>query len=700
MLGVSRDDSQPVTQSPASDNNRRERLHAALRAAAHGAGTGAGPHSRSRVTALGSSKSPSLRLWRLFPRCIRASTEEVCIAAEASLGAAPSECTVTAFKAGCSLPVRLEFLGDRLAAGLLRGVGPVGQPGDHDDQSLVRSTRSTRSHGSTGQGAAATSNAFSAAAAWSRRTGAVLGALRPQQPDSELVLIWLTPGLSPGLVMIELHAPARSHCAPSSFCPTGPSSMGLTTGNAPSVSSIPSNLSQASLSHYPQFQRNSGPLQPQSHPHPPHRLTRSSPIDVLREHLSSYLTEEGPVHGDATPLASLAVRHEEGQQRNPVPQRPGQQQQQLRIRATSAPLGALDRYALGSEQADPARGPWSTDPHLREHQRHQQQSGGSAGGGGGGVASGSGMRSSGMLTVVVVPDGEIETEVCGLLARQHQQTPVPLTAGQGQGQGEEEDACGAAGGGLGAGSQGAGGGAGDLEQLEDGDDARARERFLYDLGAWFDMLCTFQQQQQQRQEVQQQRRTYPDGVAAEAQGGGNSGATSTALPDAPGATTLTAEAWTPTHWSAMSAADLPLRSLGPHGHVYGTGQEGGGAAAATGGRDGQSEEQLPAAAVELLGFACSRGWAATSSHIVTGLMDMGFRMTRINAAVQSAHGWSALHLAAASGSAALLASTALWRAYERSEGERGAEELRAAWKDMLARVRRLGGAGRGVAITT
>eukprot|EP00198_Chlamydomonas_reinhardtii_P006377 XP_001695713.1 predicted protein [Chlamydomonas reinhardtii] len=46
------------------------------------------------------------------------------------------------------------------------------------------------------------------------------------------------------------------------------------------------------------------------------------------------------------------------------------------------------------------------------------------------------------------------------------------------------------------------------------------------------------------------------------------------------------------------------------------------------------EGSLRRTALELLGFACSRGWAAVSTHIVLGLMDMGLSMTAINAAVQ------------------------------------------------------------------
>jgi hypothetical protein len=230
---------------------------------------------------------------------------------------------------------------------------------------------------------------------------------------------------------------------------------------------------------------------------------------------------------------------------------------------------------------------------------------GAAGGRSGGAAAS--CASSGPLTLVLVPDAGMEAEVCGLLARQGQQTPVPVpvpqpAAGLGP---ASQGAAGGAGRGLGLGPGVPGVGAG--EGCEDGEDALARECFLWDLGTWVECRAAH-------------------AVEAEV----------AALAALPGG--LSVVALPP----AGAEPQRPPRSL------QGSGTSGGGSSGAsralqsllrpssTGARRSCRRQalRLPMPALELLGFACSRGWAATASHLVTGLLDMGFSLAEVNAGLQ------------------------------------------------------------------
>ncbi|PNW84496.1 hypothetical protein CHLRE_03g146027v5 [Chlamydomonas reinhardtii] len=200
---------------------------------------------------------------------------------------------------------------------------------------------------------------------------------------------------------------------------------------------------------------------------------------------------------------------------------------------------------------------------------------------------------------------------------------------------------------------------GDCGVDEDDDDARARERFLWDLGAWLE----FSNEQAALRRHAAAEAAEAAAVAAamrEATSGSRGIPTYTPLlrpsadgivdyfasPLAPGLPPSTAEGGG--NASASAAASVAAPSVE--------------AAAAACNMTPGMQGSLRRTALELLGFACSRGWAAVSTHIVLGLMDMGLSMTAINAAVQAAHGWSALHLAAASGSPELMGMM-LWRSY-------------------------------------
>ncbi|KXZ41853.1 hypothetical protein GPECTOR_261g663 [Gonium pectorale] len=337
--------------------------------------------------------------------------------------------------------------------------------------------------------------------------------------------------------------------------------------------------------------------------------------------------------------------------------------------------------------------------------------------------------SSGALSLVVVPDAGMEVEVCALLALQQQQTPLPVHGGEVDGEGspsagasgDTTQALSTPGVSIGSngshgspGSQGARrramgawvptGGAG-MELDEDSHDARARERFLWDLGAWLELATKHAAARQaaatggaaataaavqelaaihgnphmEFELVQLRRHWRPAQAPAPGSAHASSGRQSW-LTGQPGNPTLHAPAPVPATAGPSSSGDpAPGRTLGAL-LAPGSGASAAPPPALTADSDAPLPPPVPRAALELLGFACSRGWASTSTHIVLGLLDMGHTLRDVNAAVQAAHGWSALHLAAASGSAELVAMTALWRSYAGySDGVEAVEE----WRGML-----------------
>ncbi|GFR42085.1 hypothetical protein Agub_g2927 [Astrephomene gubernaculifera] len=656
------------------------------------------------------------RLWRLFPRCIRATNEEVCIAAEVTLGVAPSECTVTAVKGNRPLPVRLDFLSDRQATG-------------EDTDQPNRQAR--------GPGAAA-----------ARRNAARIARhmLRPQRPDSELVLMWLTPGTAPGLVWIELHA----HM-PVTALPSNDGADPLRVGGSLPHSVSANMLLFAPAAQPPGVGAGSG---------------GSASLSAADEGNSVSLSGLGAAGGSQT--FGLAVRPLHHALTTPSLSRT----RVLASRAGYLPPRAADAAAASS-------------------------SGGAAEGNNSSHSSGA--VSSGPLSLVIVPDADMETEIGELLAQQHQQTPLPVSSSSEQLLLPEQSdppsaspAAAAAAVGIGGPASGSGatvlasdaairypaaaltGGAtaalapsgpmvgsmsavrpGEVrvegllpEGEDDSEDAGARERFLWDLGAWLEAAAAHAAEREAAaaltaaagalQQVEPAALAPPTAASA-APAGADTGA-SAALGGPPqrqpqwlfpqyrqfqhgshlqeqqqqqespvqrlGPSVSEIEAAmdpmdldsnnngvlaprsVPASLPALQSTAAQVADPSPAAPVLpplsiipdGTGL----LASTTGGVASQPpppSQPLHRSALELLGFACSRGWAATSTHIVLGLMDMGHSMAAINAAVQAAHGWSALHLAAASGSAELLAMMALWRSYGRYGDSTTVQE---EWRAMLA----------------
>ncbi|GLI59559.1 hypothetical protein VaNZ11_001462 [Volvox africanus] len=586
---------------------------------------------------------PGPFLWRLFPRCLRATTEEVCIAAEATLNVAPSECRVTVVKDGVKLPVRVDFLNDRQATG------------DDSDQA----SRHSRGPGSSW-------GAMQAIAAWQRRAGPdhVNQVLRSHRPDSELVLIWVTPGISPGLMLIELHAPS-----PVSSSGGGG---GAYSGSSGSVRAHPGAASTGAL---------------ESAWHSPAAAAAAAPVRGIREAMAAAAGWPNVQETSATNLGGDGSR-------TPVSGR----QQSMGLTASLNRNRVFGLSVPGPMQRGRSDHPW---PPLD------------------GVSA---MCSSGALTVVVVPDAGMEEEVCALLAVQHQQLPLPVTSsGPEEALGEDPAAplshedqeqqtapasrAGSSQTGMSQLRRDVGGAAvgpvmgegitanGYLAEMdEDKDDARARERFLWDLGAWLDASV--------------RRAAFRQMSAQTAEANVANAAAAAVSPMASGRTLLqTHRGYDQAHQHLQqrhtqqpprrALDDLqPVSEIEPIGEAhYGIAIQGTRAAfhrefwgpqLQTGNRSfavPEEQHSMPRIALELLGFACSRGWAATSTNVILGLMDMGFSMQTINTAVQGAHGWSALHLAVASGSVELVAMTSLWRSYGRyGDGPAVQEE----WRTMLA----------------
>ncbi|GIL58760.1 hypothetical protein Vafri_13758 [Volvox africanus] len=594
--------------------------------------------------------TPGPFLWRLFPRCLRATTEEVCIAAEATLNVAPSECRVTVIKDGIKLPVRVDFLNDRQAAG------------DDNDQA----SRHSRGPGSS-------RGAMQAIAAWQRRAGRdhVNQVLRSHRPDSELVLIWVTPGTSPGLMLIELHAPQ----------PVSSSSGGggAYSGSSGSVQAHPAAASTGAL---------------ESAWHSPAAAAAAGPVRGIREVMAAVVCWPNVQEASAASATNLGGHGS----RTPVSGLDAGGQQSMGLTASLNRNRVFGLSVPGPMQRGRSDHPW---PPLD------------------GVGA---MRSSGALTVVVVPDAGMEEEICALLAVQHQQLPLPVTssgpeealgedpAAQLSHEDQEQQAASASRAGpsqtgmpqlrgdVGGAAVGAVLGEGMTangylaEIDEDKDDARARERFLWDLGAWLDASV-------RRAASRQTSAWTAETIAANA-------AAAAASHTASRRTLLqTHRGYDQAHQHLQhrhtqqpprrALDDLqPVSEIEPIGEAhYDTAVQGTRAAfrteawgpsLRTGGRSiavPEEQQPMPRTALELLGFACSRGWAATSTNVILGLMDMGHSMQTINTAVQGAHGWSALHLAMASGSAELVAMTSLWRSYGRyGDGPSVQEE----WRTMLA----------------
>ncbi|GIL77123.1 hypothetical protein Vretimale_3201 [Volvox reticuliferus] len=593
-------------------------------------------------------RPPGPFLWRLFPRCIRTTTEEVCIAAEATLNVSPSECHVTVVKDGIKLPVRVDFLNDRQATG--------------DD--IDQASRHSRGPGSS-QGA------MQAIAAWQRRAGRdhVNHVLRSHRPDSELVLIWITPGTSPGLMLIELYAPP-----PISSSGGGG---GAYSGSSGSVRAHPGAASTGAL---------------ESAWHSPAAAGSAAPVRGLREAVAA-------AAGWPSALETSATNRGGDSSRTLVSELDAGGHQSMRLAAALNRHQVFGLSAPGPMQRGRSDHLW---PPLD------------------GVGA---MRSSGALTVVVVPDAGMEEEICALLAVQHQQLPLPVTSGGPEDavgedpaapmspEDQEERAASASRGGpsrtavpqlrgnacsaalSAALSEGMLANGLLAEMDEDKDDARARERFLWDLGAWLDSTV-------RRAAAREMSAQAAETIAATA-------AATAANPTASQRALLQMyhgydQAHQHLHQRHMQQQPLrralddiqPVSEIEPIGEAHydiaipGTRPALRAEVWAPQFRTGdcsvavpEEQQPMPQTALELLGFACSRGWAATSTNIILGLMDMGYSMQAINTAVQGAHGWSALHLAVASGSAELVAMTALWRSYGRyGDGPAVQEE----WRTMLA----------------
>ncbi|EFJ45418.1 hypothetical protein VOLCADRAFT_94260 [Volvox carteri f. nagariensis] len=603
---------------------------------------------------------------------------------------------VTAVKDGVKLPVRLDFLNDRQATG------------DDTDQPS-RLPGSSRA-------------AMQAIAAWRRQasTDQVNQVLSAHRPDSELVLIWVIPGASPGLMLIELHAP------PSFVSAAGD---GLGDGNST---------------------RSSGSAAP-------HRIAASTGAleSAWRTHgiAASGVGPAWPMRGLREAAAAMAAAECLAPTINV-----GTGSAQAIGPAAAAAAAAGSNNADGSDRLTGEAGAGGRQPAaLTASLNRARVFGLSAPGpvqqGGqerrlfGAMGWRGVMCSSGALTVVVVPDAGMEGEVCALLAMQHQQLPLPVCPEeslgenppipqslqslqrqqQQQGQpfagvpldmgpsrvyasaqpsvGIESTVAAVTVGNLGFAGNDEGAVGGLLAKLdkEDKDDARARERFLWDLGAWLELTG-------RRAAAREAVATGPtDGIAGVA--AANAARSAASLRQAPGRAVRGSDqaqqrlsqqqqqrqhsAQHPQAQQRRVLGDLlpvsEIEALGGAPHNAGITRVAPGLGLETWVAPPRTGEQLttvanaqqpmPQTALELLGFACSRGWAATSTHIVLGLMDMGFSMHAINASVQGAHGWSALHLAVASGSAELVAMTALWRSYGRyGDGAAVQEE----WRAMLA----------------
>ncbi|KAG2495305.1 hypothetical protein HYH03_006577 [Edaphochlamys debaryana] len=615
--------------------------------------------------ALGPARAVPARpvLWRLFPRCVRTSLGEVCLAAEVTLGVAPSQCTVSACKGGRPLPARLEFLSDRAAAG-----------GEADDQSI------RRGRAATGMASPDTR---------SRAARNVLSALRPQRADSELVLIWLQPGAAPGLVLIELHA----------FAPGVPAAAATAAAHGPPDSALgaaaPANRRHAGLAQSspvglgalalgPGLSRNlevhaiSGPGQLQA------LLAGGIGLDASNPAAAA----AGLLGGSAcrsSGALSVVVVPDTGMEAE-VCALLAQQYQQTPLPVSDddapSPTAAAALGASGSLTRVPP-----PPPSLHSW----------AGIDGPDVASAANSGSESGRTVGVAAAAALgleRNEGSGSDDAPQRRLQVPPAEGPGPG---------GSGGYVGPGGPASCALGVEVEGDEDREDARARERFLWDLGAWLER-CTHAANSISHAPSE------VSGLEAAAAGGQAAVPARSALAEAEAAAEAqlqalsfsgrqpppppTATATVPTGsgggmqlpprtlaglhdpppGSASAAAMAPQGPLTPVNPAGGEGARPDFAA-------GREVPRLPRGALELLGFACSRGWPSTSTHLVLGLMDLGHSMSKINSAVQAAYGWSALHLAAASGSAELVAMTGLWRSYS---AYAASATVREEWRAMMA----------------
>ena len=574
-------------------------------------------------------------LWRLFPRCIRAGRQECCIAAEVTLPVAPSDCSVTAVRDGRPLAVRLEFLTDRQAVG--------DEGGDQEGADLS---------GGGGGGAALR-----------RRRAArdVLRMLRPQQPDSELVLIWLVPGEAAGMVLIELHARIHDVMAgrgAGAAAATGAEAgAGVAGGAGAGTSRFAGAGGQAREDDGEGSGVANGPLHPASTGWLRTAWRSGAMPGQTRPGSLSASAAAGGVGGVGVSGGGVVGVDDTVQLGAPMALSAGAMEVGL--------YAAAGRRRAGATGLQPrAAGGAAAGVHSSTERLARLDGGGSGSGGTGSAGTtstgsgGSDRRraqssystcSSGALTLVVVPDAGMEAEVCGLLSQQYQQTPLPVCGGAaagiatGPGAAEPEATAAASGAAAGGGANAAGGVMvggmlpGDCGVDEDDDDARARERFLWDLGAWLEFS---NEQAALRRHAAAEAAEAAAMAAAmrEATSGSRGIPTYTPLlrPSADGIVDYFA--------SPLAEGGGNASAASAAASVAAPGVE---AAAAARNMTPGMQGSLPRTALELLGFACSRGWAAVSTHIVLGLMDMGLSMTAINAAVQvragAARAWACSH---------------------------------------------------------